>query len=214
MKNIVKQERKPAFIKKTLKAVIAFMLCAAAIITSISAGTGTVCAQGKKIPLKVGFNGVEIVLVKDINSGGREDTKIKTLKAKWGKPKKVEDNGTTAFYTWKKGKTSIEICNNTTKGYVGGITVNIKDKNGSLFGVKVGMKKSAVLKKLKKVAGSKNVVVAKEGQNFYFNDDGECIVEGEPTGDDEYICLASSVYMPVSFDLKNGKVKSISWFRS
>lgn len=88
MKKVVKQEEKPVFMKKTLKSVIAFILCASAIITSINAGTGTVCAKGKKIPLKAGFNGAEIVLVKNLNGGGRENTKIETLEKNGANPKR------------------------------------------------------------------------------------------------------------------------------
>ncbi len=42
------KERKSVSMKKTFKVFIAGVLCAAAIITSISAGTGTVSAAGKK----------------------------------------------------------------------------------------------------------------------------------------------------------------------
>ncbi len=216
MYKTAKQERKLVFMKKELKSLIAFMLCAAAIITSVSAGTGTVSAAGKKIPLKAEFNGTEIVLVKNLNGDSREDTKIKTLEKKWGKPKKVKEDGSLTFYTWKKGKTSIEIGNNTPSGnHVGYIKIDIKDKNGSMFGVKVGMKKSEALKKLKKVAGSKNVIVTKDGQETWFDkEENKYVTEGEPTGNGEYISLFSEYYITVNFDLKNDKVKSIYWFRS
>ena len=202
--------------KKTLKSLITFVLCIAVIITSISAGTGMANAKDKKIPLKAGFNSIEIVLVKNLNDDSREDTEIKTLEKKWGKPKKVEEDDPITFYTWKKGKTSITIGNNTPSGnHVGYIKIDIKDKNGSMYGVKVGMKKSEALKKLKKVAGSKNVIVTKDGQETWFDEEkNKYITEGEPTGNGEYISLFSRYYIPVNFELKNDKVKSIYWFRS
>ncbi len=83
-----------------------------------------------------------------------------------------------------------------------------------MYGVKVGMKKSAALNKLKKLAGSKNVLIVKDGQETWFDDEkNKYVVEGEPTGKGEYISLFS-IYLPVSFKLKNGKVSEITWMRS
>lgn len=192
MKNIVRKERKSPLMKTTLKSIIALIICIATIITSISAGTGTACAAGKKIPLKAGFKGTEIILVKDLNIGSREDTKIKKLEKKWGKPSKTKRlNENETSYIWKKGKTSIEITNDSTcKDYVGGIHISIKDKNGSLYGIKVGMKKNMAAKKIKKTLGIK----AKD--------------------DDESLWVDTGCYAPISFEIKNGKVSFMHWGRS
>lgn len=65
-----------------------------------------------------------------------------------------------------------------------------------MYGVKVGMKKSAALNKLKKLAGSKNVLIVKDGQETWFDDEkNKYVVEGEPTGKGEYISLFFSTYI-------------------
>lgn len=95
-------------------------------------------------------------------------------------------------YTWKKGKTSIEITDyDVEKGGVGSISINIEDKNGSLCGVKTGMKKDDAIKNLQKSLGKKAV-----------SEDGE------------YIMALTGPYMPVQIGLSDGKVSSITWFRS
>lgn len=198
MRNKTKKERKSTLMKTTLKSIIALIVCIATVITSISAGTGTAYAAGKKLPLKVGFNGTVVTLINDLNTSNRltsETPKLKKLKEKWGKPDQTKhDSRLTSI--WKKGETSIQITNSSVKDdEIGGITIDIKDKNGSLFGVKVGMKTATALKKLKKVAGNKNVTLNKDG-------------------DDLYIVVVNNTYMPSSFTLTNGKVSSIYWYRS
>jgi len=192
MENIVRKERKSPLMKTTLKSIITVIICIATAITSISAGMGTACAAGKKIPLKAGFKGTEIILVKDLNSGSREDIKIKKLEKKWGKPSKTKRfNENKTSYIWKKGKTSIEITNDSTcKDYVGGIHISIKDKNGSLYGIKVGMKKNMAAKKIKKALG----------------------IKAEYNG--ESLLVDTGLYAPISFEIKNGKVSSMYWGRS
>ena len=218
MRNKTRKERKTILMKITLKSIIALIVCIATVITSISAGTGTAYAAEKKIPLKVGFNGEEVTLVNDLNEGGREDTKVKKLEEKWGKPYKTENLGDDGkiCYTWKKGKTSIEIINNgiaEPRVYVGHIYINIKDKNGSLLGVKVGMKTATALKKLKKIAGNKNTILVKKGQELQTDKNGNYIAKGEATGDGKSIHV-TSIYAPIGFTLKNGKVSSIGFSRS
>ena len=76
-------------------------------------------------------------------------------------------------------------------GGVGSISINIEDKNGSLCGVKTGMKKDDAIKNLQKSLGKKAV-----------SEDGE------------YIMALTGPYMPVQIGLSDGKVSSITWFRS
>ncbi len=187
--------------KTLLKSIITAVLCAAVVIVGIRAESGTACAAEKKVPLKVVFDKTAVTLVKDLNdtkyNPGRvgESAKLKKLKEKWGGPskKEVSENGLT-YYTWKKGKTSVKVNDQADKGYIGGISIDIGDKNGSMCGIKIGMKKADAVKKLQKLFGKEKVEV----------------VEAE---DGEYI-LATSVYLPVHFGLSDGKVTDMSWGRS
>lgn len=176
--------------KTLLKSMLAAVLCAAVIST----GAGTACAASKKAPLKVVFDKKAVNLIKDLNtSTGRGDTpKLKKLEESWGRPSKNKDESGITTYTWKKGKTSIEITDyDVEKGGIGSITISIEDKNGSLCGVKTGMKKADAIKKLQKSLGKKAV-----------SEDGG------------YIMALAGPYMPVQIGLSDGKVVSISWFRS
>ncbi len=180
--------------KTLLKSMLAAVLCAAMITAGISTGAGTACAASKKAPLKVVFDKKAVNLIKDLNtSTGRGDTpKLKKLEEKWGSPSKKKDESGMTTYTWKKGKTSIEITDyDVEKGGVGSISINIEDKNGSLCGVKTGMKKDDAIKNLQKSLGKKAV-----------SEDGE------------YIMALTGPYMPVQIGLSDGKVSSITWFRS
>ncbi len=200
--------------KTTMKRHITALLCAALVMTGLEAGTAY--AAGKKTPLKVGYRGTTISLIKDLGtSTGRDDTpKLSSIKKKWGNPKKGTSEGMTT-YTWKKGKTSIEITDfDAGKDGVGSITVDIRDKNGSLCGVKVGMKRDAAVKKLQKQFGKKVVLVVKEGQQIDMKDDGSYIATGKATGEGETIYVYAGPYMPVSIELENGKVTALSFWRS
>lgn len=149
--------------------------------------------------------------------------KIKTVEKKWGKPDKIEwfvKKAKEGWYTWKKGKTTIKLNNFSGKesGDVGGI--EIKDKNGSIYGVKVGMKKETALKKLRKAVGKNSVVVLKEGQQPEGDQEEGCWINftgstGEAVSDNEIIYVTAGPYMPMQFELtKNGKVKRIYYFNS
>lgn len=93
---------------KTMKSVFALILGAFIAISAVSPEMAH--AAGKKMPLSVGFKGKTINLIKDINGEERNQTTIASLKKKWGKPKvKKSDNGYYVTYTWKKGKTKIEV---------------------------------------------------------------------------------------------------------
>ena len=180
--------------KTILKSIIAAILCAAVVIAGISTGSGTAFAASKKVPLKVVFDKTAVSLIKDLNtSTGRGDTpKLRKLEEKWGKPSKKKDGYGMTTYTWKKGRTSIEVTDyDVEKGGVGSISINISDKNGSLCGVKVGMKKANAIKKLEKSLGKQAV-----------------------QEDEEHISALAGPYMPVSIELTDGKVASISWGRS
>lgn len=173
--------------KIIFKRIIAVILCS--IIAIASARTSTAYAA-KKLPLKASFNGKSVTLSKDVS--GAPDIKLKTLKKKLGNPKKKKNDGVTT-YTWKKGKTSVEYWSNSDYD---GITVDINDKNGSILGVKTGMKKDTALKNLKKATrleeSTEGIYVYDEPHNSQF---------------DEIIAIPISIACKVY--LKNGKVTSI-----
>lgn len=187
--------------KTTLKRIITVILCAVLAITSTGINTAY---AAQKLPLKVTFNGKSATLSKDLTADDRGTVKIKTVKTKWGAPKK-EKNGGYIYYTWKKGKASIQIGDDN--GYIGSIHIEINDKNASVYGVKVGMKKDAALKKLKNATGIKTVKSISDDDYEWMNEKG--IYNGS-----ESIIVNSATYMPISFSLKNGKVSSIYWMRS
>lgn len=202
--------------KTILKSMTAAVLCAVIMIAGISTESGRAFAAGKKEPFKVGFKNTVVSLIKDVNhEGARGDTPtIKKLEEKWGKPSKKKQNST-KVYTWEKGETTISVTDyDAVKGHVGSIHINIGDKNGSLCGVKVGMKTADALKKMEKAFGKKRVVLCKEGQYAVPDDNDGYVAEGEPTGDKEFISVYAGPYMPIGISLKNGKVSSISWWRS
>lgn len=191
-----------------LKAAVALILCAFIVLSGIS--TETAFAANKKIPLKVKFNGAEVSLIKDIYV----DTDnliplLSSLKKKWGTPKIDKHDGDWSSYTWKKGKTRIEVNNwaffagamEKEDDIMSGGSFSIKDKNASVWGVKVGMTKDAALKKIKKALGIKKVYKTYES--------GVCIVAKKKS-----IEVWTDVSYPVTFELKNGKVTCISWLRS
>ena len=193
--------------KKLFKSIIAAVLCAVIVIASI--GTNTAYAA-KKTPLKVTFNGKSINLIKDMYSG--DAPKIKELEKKWGEAGKKKLDTYYSEYTWKKGKTSIKITDHGD-GYVGGVTVSVKDKNGAMCGIKVGMKKETALKKLQKLFGEEKVIIQTEGQSISVDENNNPVLEGEPTGDGEHILVCIG-YAPFGPELKNGKVSSISFWMS
>lgn len=198
--------------KTTCKRILTAILCVAIAITT-SIGANTAYAAGKKLPLKVTFNGATATLVEDFKAD--ISGTMKTVEAKWGKPNAKEklDFYDYTRYVWKKGKTTITI-NDRGDGFVGSIELDIYDKNGAIGGVKAGMKVETALKKLYKIYGKKNVAPLKEGQ--YAEPEKDAItITGKATGKEIIrIAINSGEYMPVSISIENGKVSSMHFFRS
>lgn len=136
--------------KKKMTSIIAMLLCAILTITGIC--TDTAYAAEKEVPVKVTFNKKTVTVTNKITA--------KSLKKKWGKAKK-ETNDSSTIYTWKKGETSISYNDDPDFRM---IEVNIYDKNGKMFGVKVGMKKDAALKILNKTYGVKESDIRSAGE--------------------------------------------------
>ena len=200
---------------KTMKSILAFILCACIAVSGI--GLETVSAAGKKIPLKVGFKGETVNLIKDLkdSSGQGDSTKLSSVEKKWGKAKGKKQDGMMT-YTWKKGKTKILVNNfDAEENDIGGIEIDIKDENGSLWGVKVGMTKAAALKKIKKALGTKTVLGLKRTDDGLWEIDGKLPKSGVYiAASEETIDAYTGVYMPVTFTIKDGRVTSISFWRS
>lgn len=186
--------------KNTIRRIATLVLCIVIALTASNLQTAS--AATEKLPLKVTFNGKNgkktVTIVKDLNKD-HDGIKIKTLKSKWGKPSKEENYGTNTEYTWKKGKTSVTVNNGPGTDYVWGLSVQIKDKNASLFGVTVGMKKNKAVKKLEKGMGTKANVESPETAEILGYD--EVITVPHPNGGPSTIMLG----------LNNGKVVSVTF---
>lgn len=149
--------------KKKMTMLIAMLLCAILTITGICTETAY---AAEKTPLKVTFKKKTVTLAKDINTKPVQP-KVKTLKSKWGSPKKETyyDNEadktmkTSESYTWTKGKTTIyyniqhyrEPMWFSSRTY---IRIDSSDKNLKVNGIKVGMKQEKAEKILKNLGGN------------------------------------------------------------
>lgn len=134
--------------KKKMTTLIAMLLCAILTITGIC--TDTAYAADNTVPLTIKFKGKTITFSDDATEAV-EEIQLKTLKKKWGKPKVEKDDNSTS-YTWKKGKTVVYYSNDNYFGSTSTqLTINIYDKNATVCGMKVGMKKKKAEKILKKL---------------------------------------------------------------
>lgn len=144
--------------KRKVTTILAIILCAIITVTGIYADTAY---AADKTPLKVTFKGKTVTLTEDVDVKPAAPN-VKTLKNKWGKPKKEiqHDNSedetmeTSIRYTWTKGKTTImyhiqkyrEPMWTSARTY---IRIDSSDKNLKVNGIKIGMKKSKAEKILK-----------------------------------------------------------------
>lgn len=136
--------------KRKVTTILALILCAIITVTGICADTAY---AADKTPLKVTFKGKTVTLAKDVNVKPAAP-KFKTLKSKWGKPKKTE-NELYTDYVWTKGETTIGyyVCKVPKEELIGCqrtyIRIDSSDKNLKVNGIKIGMKKSKAEKILK-----------------------------------------------------------------
>lgn len=176
------------------KKIFSFTLICMLLVSIIFGGTD-VSAMAHS--LKVTYKGKTVALVKSFhgNEYGRNSsiTFAKCEKA-WGKAKKKNDHGLVT-YTWKNKKTQIDLTNyDAPTGVVGSINVSVKDKNGSIAGIKVGMSKAKAVKKLNTIFGSTNVKVTSGSISTTYGGNGLCIF--------------------TNFVIKNGKISEMSASRS
>lgn len=212
-------------IKRMLKVTLAVALCTIIAVYGASPGAETTCAAETKPALSVNYCGKTVKLIKDIY-GKEVRVKVEAMEKKWGKPNKKEKayaNDYEFWYTWKKGKTSIVVDNFTggDPGNAGGIHIDIKDKNASICGIKVGMKKQKALKKLEKTIGKEKFIVLKEGQqpDGEKDEDGSLISftsgTGKATSNKEVIYVEMGSWSPMQVKLtKSGMVKEIFYLYS
>lgn len=153
-----------------------------------------------------------------LNSGAEPET-LSQVEKKWGKKTRLAE-GYEEYagdaYVWVKGKTFISIREYSASGGggLGYVMLEIGDKNASVAGVKVGMKRSSALKKLQDSFGKKKVAQLKDGQ-YAVPNGGSFTIEGKASGKAfTEISVMTEKGMPLSFTLKNGKVSKISWMRS
>lgn len=178
---------------KTKKLFSLALVCA--LLVSVVFG-GTDVSAKSKVPFKVTYKGKTVTLVEDYNTLGQNTKRVSLQKVKkaWGKCKTKKESACTT-YTWKTKKTEIAISDNWHPGKVSGMSISIKDKNGSIAGVKVGMTKAQALKKLKKTFGSSHVKLDK------YTDSNKSFIRIDNIGMN-------------FFDIKSGKIVSMSYFSS
>ena len=163
------------------------------VIAGLVLGAQTEVSAKTKKTVKVTFNGKSITLDTDRGQKARKEPKtLSAVENKLGKKSRMatDDDGVYGnAYVWEKGKTTIAISEDEANNGLGGISITIKDKNGSIDGLKVGMTKAKAVKKLKNAYGSTHVQVSKNS-----------------------IYVDNTVMFGI--ELKNGKVSEITWFRS
>lgn len=116
------------------------------------------------------------------------------------------------YYLWENGKSGISFARHVNTDYFLHFGVTLKGKKDALCGIKTGMKKKTVLRKMKKAYGKDNVGTAKEGQSFGY-ENGKFVAKGKPTGNGEYIIVYANYVdvLSLNFDLKDGRVVSMGF---
>jgi len=122
--------------------------------------------------VKVTYNGKSITFYSRYDEESSEPKSLKEVEKKWGKKTRLAKEGeeyADMAYVWKKGKSKISIMQDFTyegdqivyADRLGYVCAEVRDKNVTVAGVKVGMKKSTAVKKLQKLYGKKNVTADK-----------------------------------------------------
>lgn len=187
---------------RTIKSLCVLIACIlfVGILSSI-----TIQAKAKRGKLKVKYNGKTIVMITTKTNKKNSEiigmTTYKEIKKAWKNPTKTKKKYGQKMKYYKKGKTSIgfytdakwyDSNNQIDKSLtLAGFDIDIKDKNASLCGVKVGMSKKKALSVLRKQFDKKAI---------------------EST--DDAITLWFGGFMPTSFSLENGKVVSMRFWCS
>lgn len=173
----------------------------------------TFCVQAENAPfaaatkVEVTFNGKKVIFNSD-----SEPKTIKSLEKKWGKKTRTEEDNDLSI--WKKGETEITIGtgrSGKTLGYVG---IDTEDTNISIAGIRVGMDKDDVVRKMQKMYGKNNVLVTKKGQDWdFYGEDGYIAIGTPGSEEDTNIYVLRGHYFPISFGLTDGRVSEMHWMR-
>lgn len=122
-------------------------------------------AKGKAVPIL----GLE---------GSRNVAGIKRCKKTWGKATKTIYDDQMDVYIWKKGKTRIQL-SSTKGGRLCGIMMTMKDKNGAMAGIRVGMSEKQVIKDLKDMYGPQGIEISNRSIEVRSSDVSYEIVSGK-----------------------------------
>ena len=183
--------------KKIKRRFLAMGICLAVLFCSL-APVQPVNAAAETINLTVRYKGKNVTFEAYRNPNTSKTKIVKkaktyaAVKKAWGKANVVEGGVGGYAYTWKSGKTEIWF-NTDEKGKRSeSILIDIKNKKATLCGIKVGMSKKQALRKLRKQWGKKNVSTTKN----------QILVQTYPG------------LIPMTFDLKSGKIRSIYYMHS
>lgn len=179
--------------QKIKKRLLALGLCLAVLFGSFTP-VQVADAAVKTVKITVGYRGKNVTFqtIRNWNKGPTKANYKKglethaSLKKAWGKANVVEKNGKLTNYIWKSGKT--RICFLETNGRKTYYVIDIQNKKASLCGIKVGMSKKQVLQKLRKQFDKKNVSI-----------------------ENNFIYVNVPRMVPISVEMKSGKVKSINF---
>lgn len=144
--------------KRKVTAILAMFLCAILTVTGICTDTAY---AAENTQIKVTYKKKSVTFTVDADRNGVKEVKLKTLKNKWGKPATTK-NEYTETYVWEKGKSRIGYTIDLHQPQFSNFSISTQDKNLSVCGIKVGMKKSKV-KKILKTLGDVNEQKASGG---------------------------------------------------
>ena len=180
--------------KRILSIIMALCLIAGSVL-----GTQIGVSAKNQKGIKITFNGKSVTL-----GNSQEPKTLKAVEKKLGKKTRLakgDEEWAGYAYVWEKGKSNLIIMQPSIampdqEDYLGYACLDVNDKNISVAGVKVGMKRATAYKKLKATYGKKIVKQQKKGKIY--------------TG----ITVDAELGTPIEYEIKNDKVSSISWMRS
>lgn len=183
--------------KKRSKSILAFILCAVLAITGITFADFGMAYAAEKVPFTITFKGKTVKLDKDFNNSienGIKKISYKSLKKKWGKASEAPDyEGSPSF--WAKDKSSVIYYKGENKDSGSTLQFELYSKNSGICGIKIGAKKTAVLKKLKKIVDRK----------YIFREDTDYVTIGCEDKEGNFSGMVNVV-----FGFSKGKLISIS----
>ena len=144
---------------KRSESILILILCAVLAITGITFFGFDTAYAAEKTPFTITFKGKSVKLDKDFNNSienGIKKISYKSLKKKWGKASEATDYEGSPFF-WIKDTSSVIYYEGETKNSGSALQFELYSKNSGICGIKIGAKKAAVLKKLKKIVDQKYI---------------------------------------------------------